>query len=282
MTKFLLGLGVGVGISYLAYRARTLSRSGTLAAAALGTVVFGLGGPGWAVVLLTFFTTASVLSKIFKKPKMAAELQFAKGSRRDASQVAANGAVAGVMALMYFILTQAQPESNWLSFLWIGFASSLAGANADTWATELGILNPRQPRLVTSFRQVPKGTSGAISLIGTLAAFNGAAVVGGMAALMSLAGWAPVSILPLGLQFSVIALAGLVGAMVDSWLGATLQAVYFCPKCEKETERHPLHGCGAETALLRGLGWLSNDWVNFTCTLSAGLVGVLLVVIVNS
>jgi len=45
-------------------------------------------------------------------------------------------------------------------------------------------------------------------------------------------------------------------------LGATVQAMYYCPLDRQETEKHPLHGCGTPTVRLRGLRWLNNDWVN--------------------
>jgi len=54
-------------------------------------------------------------------------------------------------------------------------------------------------------------------------------------------------------------------------LGATWQAIFFCPTCQAETERFPLHSCGTPTSLLRGKLWLNNDWVNFFCT-AAGAV----------
>lgn len=276
MAKFFIGLLLGVGISYLAYRAGALNRGGGVAAGVLGTIVFGLGGLGWAAVLLTFFISSSALSKTFKQRKAEVGTHFSKGSRRDAAQVAANGGVAGFLVLLYFIFLQIIPESNCSALLWVGFAASLAGANADTWATELGLLNPRQPLLLTTFRRVPKGTSGAVSAVGTLAALAGSMLVAGAAILSSLAGWAPDVGLSLGAQFLLISLAGLAGSSVDSLLGATLQAVYFCPHCKKETERYPFHTCGVATLRVRGLPWLNNDWVNTACTLSAGLIGCLL------
>ena len=276
IVKLLIGLLAGVGIAALAFRARSLDLSGAIAAGVLGTVVFGLGGVAWALVLLAFFVTASGLSVIFKGRKSQIADDFAKGSRRDAGQVAANGAVSGALALGYFVIAWINPQHPILPALWVGFAASLAAANADTWATELGVLNPHQPISLRNFRRVPGGTSGAISLVGTLAALAGAMVVAGVATLTGLAGWAPEGGLSLWGQFAVISLACLLGAMVDSALGAWVQAMYRCPNCQKDTERHPLHSCGTETILTRGIKWLQNDWVNAACTLSAAAAAIAL------
>ena len=107
----------------------------------------------------------------------------------------------------------------------------------------------------------------------------GSAVVAGMAVLVGRVGWGPEVGLPHWLVFVIITLAGFLGAFIDSLLGATLQAIYYCPACDKHTEKHPTHTCGAQTKRVSGLTWLNNDWVNLTCTLSAGLAGVILVLI---
>lgn len=274
IVKFLIGLVSGVVIAALAYRARSLDLSGAVAAGVLGTIVFGLGGAAWAIVLLTFFITASGLSVIFKGRKKGIAKDFAKGSRRDAGQVLANGGVSGGLVLAFFLLSLVNSQHPQLPALWVGFAASLAAANADTWATELGVLNPHQPISMRNFRQVPGGTSGAISLVGTLSALAGSALVAGVATLMGLVGWAPVSGLGAGGQFILISLAGLLGGMVDSVLGAWVQAMYYCPACRKNTERNPRHSCGTETTLVRGVAWLGNDWVNAACTLSAAVVAI--------
>ena len=65
--------------------------------------------------------------------------------------------------------------------------------------------------------------------------------------------------------FLLITLSGLLGSLFDSLLGATVQAMYFCPTDQKETEKHPLHTCGTLTVHTRGWTWLDNDWVNFAC-----------------
>ena len=54
---------------------------------------------------------------------------------------------------------------------------------------------------------------------------------------------------------------GLAGSMMDSLLGATVQAIYRCEQCHKETERR-VHRCGQATRLVRGWRWMGNDVVN--------------------
>jgi uncharacterized protein (TIGR00297 family) len=274
MPQPILGFILAAIISLLAYGIHSLSQGGALAALLLGTVIFGWGGWEWAILLLVFFISSSALSRLAKRRKVKLDEKFSKGSRRDAGQVAANGGIAGIFVLLHLLF----PGAGWP---WLGFAASLAAANADTWATELGVLNPRPPRLITSGKAVENGTSGAISLTGTLAALAGALLLSAAAvAFWPGSAWIPLSAGPNQLFhfsnglafFLLIGFAGLAGSLVDSLLGATLQAIYFCPECKKETERFPLHSCGNRTYLIRGLSWLNNDWVNTICTIAgAGL-----------
>jgi uncharacterized protein (TIGR00297 family) len=261
--QLLLGLALAAAVSFLAYRLRSLSRSGALAAMFVGTLVFGLGGWRWAVLLLAFFISSSLLTRVFGGRKAAANASFDKGGPRDAGQVFGNGALPVLfVSLGYFL-----PHDLWV---WIGFAASLAAVNADTWSTELGILSPGHPVLITTFRPVERGTSGGISTVGTSAAVAGAGLIAILAWVLidpALAGGAPRLD---GSLIIIITAAGLLGALFDSLVGATVQAMYYCPLDEKETERHPLHSCGTPTTHIRGWKWLSNDWVNFLC----GLFGV--------
>ncbi|HMR98746.1 MAG TPA: DUF92 domain-containing protein [Anaerolineales bacterium] len=261
----LYGFLLALLIASLAYRAHSLSKSGALAAIFLGTIIFGLGGIPWAVLLLTFFFTSSALSRAFKNRKQELNEKYSKGDQRDAGQVFGNGGLAAAFVLFHFFY----PESN---IGWIGFAASLAAVNADTWATELGVLNPSPPRMITDIRKrVEKGTSGGVSLVGTLASLAGSALIAALASLFT-------DIVPLRDNWSLflpITFAGLAGSLFDSFLGATVQAMYFCPKDNKETEKHPIHTCGTETVHLRGWKWLTNDWVNFACGVFGSMIALL-------
>lgn len=266
--QILYGFILAFIVAYLAYRAHSLSKSGAIAATVVGTVIFGMGGLEWAILLLTFFITSSGLSRAFKTRKAGLDEKFSKGHERDAGQVFGNGGLATLFAALHAFF----PDSI---LPWIGFAASLAAVNADTWATELGVLNPTPPRMITNLtRQVEKGTSGGISLFGTLASLLGAAVIALPAILLS-----PFDALNTN-HFLLITFAGLAGSLFDSFLGATAQAMYYCPTDQKETEKHPLHTCGTQTVHLRGWKWLDNDWVNFACggfgSVLAMIVGLLI------
>ena len=97
----------------------------------------------------------------------------------------------------------------------------------------------------------------------------------GNTALVSVLGWAPAMAAPLWQTLLIVTGAGWLGSLVDSLLGATLQAIYYCPTCKKQTEKHPQHTCGTRAVHERGLLWLNNDGVNFACTFSAALVGMI-------
>jgi uncharacterized protein (TIGR00297 family) len=262
LIQILLGFLLAALVAWAAYRAHSLSKSGAWGALLEGTIIFGLGGWRWAILLMAFFISSSALTRLFGKKKASLNEKFDKGGTRDIGQVLANGAVASLFAGLHFFI----PAASWP---WVVFAASLAAVNADTWATELGVLNPSVPRLITSWVPVERGSSGAVSVYGTLAAAGGAAFIAIFGALLG----------PAGRRFAnleIIIIAGLLGSLFDSFLGATFQAIYHCPQCDKETEKHPFHTCGMQTVQIRGLSWLNNDMVNLGCALIGAVIGILL------
>ena len=251
-------------VAMAGYKRFALSDSGALGALVVGTLVFGFGGWVWGLMLIGFFVTSSSLSRYRREEKEAAAAKFAKGSQRDLGQVLANGGIGAVLA----ILNHVQPAETWLP-LYVGVMSAVT---ADTWATEFGVLSKGMPRMITTWKRVSAGTSGAISLRGSAASLLGGLFIGALALLLlavdSLArrmGFLPASIwLPL-----VAAAGGTAGSLTDSLLGATLQGIYRCDQCDKETERR-VHVCGQATTRVRGWAWLSNDWVNLISSLVGG------------
>jgi uncharacterized protein (TIGR00297 family) len=260
--QILLGLLLSLSISLAAWRVKSLSRSGAYAAFFMGCIIFGLGGLPWATLLLTFFISSSILSRLFIVRKSSVFEKYSKGSQRDWGQVLANGSLGIGLVLFHTVNSQ----EIWP---WIAYIGAMAAVNADTWATELGVFSRSLPRLITNGRVVERGASGGVTSLGYLAALGGALLVTIVAIPFS-------GSLPIPLTLSAGIIGGIIGSSIDSWLGATLQAIYFCPTCQKETERHPIHTCGTRTQLQRGWHWLNNDWVNFFCGLAGALTSSIL------
>lgn len=258
----LLALALGVLLSAvvaaIARRRGSLSASGALAAVAVGAPIFAAGS-GCYLALLAFFVTSSALGRVGDARKVRLRRDYAKSDERDAWQVAANGGVAAAFALIQCL----RPDLDLVPAI----VGALATANGDTWATELGPLSDRPPRSLRTLRQVPAGTSGAVSGLGLAATLAGGALVGAALGLVAPGSW----LRWVGLG----AVCGAAGALVDSLLGATVQAGFRCPSCARpcEAERH---SCGAAAVHVRGLRWFGNDAVNLGATLAGALLGALL------
>jgi uncharacterized protein (TIGR00297 family) len=264
--RLLLGLLLSSGIGLLAYRRHSLSRSGIVGATITGTTINGMGGWGWGATLIFFFVSSSLLSHFRTRDKeQTAADKFSKGSQRDLAQVAANGGIATLLALSHGLSKAPALRES----LQAGFVGALATATADTWATELGVLSAERPRLITTGKPTTPGTSGGITLLGSGAAAMGALALSVVFWLLQRGRRARLSLPCIGLS------SGLLGSLVDSFLGASVQAMYYCPACDKETERW-LHNCGTRTRLLRGRVWMNNDVVNFLATACGALVAMAL------
>ncbi len=250
----------------LGYWRQSLTISGVVGAILVGTLIFGLGGWVWGLLLITFFVSSSWLSHYRQADKQAVAEKFAKGSRRDLGQALANGGLGAILAVVY----ARYPEP----LLFAAFVGAMSTVNADTWATEVGVLSRVPPRLITTGRPVPPGTSGGVTRLGMWASVAGALLIGAMAtalmqvqSLFSGQGWSSEVI---SYPFLAI-IGGLSGSLLDSLLGATVQGIYFCRQCDKETES-PVHRCGQRTQLVRGQRWLNNDLVNFLASLLGALI----------
>jgi uncharacterized protein (TIGR00297 family) len=238
-------------VALLGWRLRALTAAGAVVALLVGTAILArTGWPGLAA-LGAFFAGSSLVSRL--SPDRAQQRFDAKGNQRDVAQVLANGGAAAVGAL----LLPAEPA------LWL-VSASLAAAAADTWATSFGGWSRTDPSFILSGRRVPAGTSGGVTLMGSAGGLAGSLTVAVSAALIA-GGW---------LLLASCTIIGFAGMILDSLLGATLQARFYCPGCDQPTERSR-HRCGASARLTGGVSWVSNDVVNGGATLAAALLGLL-------
>jgi uncharacterized protein (TIGR00297 family) len=246
----------------------SLDPGGAAAAIVVGTVVFACGGPLFWLVLMAFFVSSTAMGYVGRNQKEALKKIHQKGGRRDVYQVLANGGVGALCALLFKVTG----SPAWA----VGFAVSFASSNSDTWASELGVLSPEQPVSLLTFRPVMRGVSGGVSLLGSAMALTGALFIALVFALDNLA-LDVVSGAFLRVA-AFVAAGGFVGSLVDSFLGATVQAQYAAsdtqdPLMLTEHRRSP---DGRPNRLVRGLSIVDNDVVNFASCALATLLGVLL------
>lgn len=247
------GLVLAACIAAAGFRLRALTLSGAIAATGLGGLIFTAGGFAWSALLLLFFVTSSGLSRLHRRP----EGVVAKGGRRDAGQVLANGGIPSLLALVALLAS----GPNW----YVPYTGALAAATADTWATEIGRLSKAEPRLITTGRRVRPGTSGGVTSLGLAASAVGASVVAGAAALTGIGG-----------EAIAVLIAGIVGSVLDSVLGATIQEIRHCPVCLTATEQVHHAPCGTRTIVSSGIRGLNNDGVNAVISVASALLAALL------
>jgi uncharacterized protein (TIGR00297 family) len=246
---------------------RSVTRSGAIAGMLVGSALLFFGGfVSWGMLML-FFVSASAISRVGLEKKKPLETMHVKGHERDAVQVLANAGVGAVCAIIFYFTREG-------AFL-MAAAGSFAAANADTWASELGVLSPIPAKSIRNSEVVPAGMSGGVTNRGNLAALGGGLLIAIWLAIWS---WAARSspaadagiIFPTaGMALAVVTIAGFSGSVVDSIFGAFVQALY--QRADGTfTERR--NDNGEEHTHVRGWKWVSNDLVNFACTLTGAVV----------
>jgi uncharacterized protein (TIGR00297 family) len=260
--RMLIGTAGAALVVIVARRSQSLSASGAIAALALAPIC-SAAGIGWAVLLLGFFISATLVSryKRGKKEHLIAGM-VEKGGSRDAFQVMANGGVFSAAALASIV----HPSAVWMC---VG-AGAIGACSADTWSTETGVLSSRQPRSIIDGSRLPAGESGGVTWLGTAGAVMGALVI---ACITILVGWSRTATL-------TAVLGGFTGSLADSALGGTLQVRRWCDRCNRATER-AIHTCGAVTRVTGGWRFLTNDAVNALSSVAGALLGLVLYLLGN-
>ncbi len=230
-------LGANLAAAGLAYALKTVDLSGVVHGVLLGTAIWLCLGPPGFLVLLAFFVLGSGATKVGYRTKAKEGTAQAKGGRRGAAHAWANAGAPALFAALAFGAAQGN------GLFRLAFVAALATAASDTLGSEIGQAFGRRTFLITTFRPVPRGTDGAVSLEGTLAGIAGSIALG-------LLGWA-VGLID-GSGVAIVAAAAFAGTTLESYLGALL-----------------------EQAKL-----INNEAQNFLNTLAGGLVAILIAALV--
>ncbi len=249
--NFLLGYGGALTIAIISYRMKALAFSGAIAAFVIGGTIFGFGGWSASIELVAFFLSGSLLSKLNEK----------HGGKRDWRQVAANGIVPMLAVVLLYFRPDLREEATLM------FLGALATTTADTFATEIGIRFGKKTFDILTFAQSTKGLSGGVSVVGLIASIFGGLLIAVLSFYQpdtdgGLCGLVFVKVIP------VVTIAGCCGALVDSIIGASLQAKY-----------RTLGGVVIESEqggakLIQGSSLIGNNATNLIASMMGALVAV--------
>lgn len=250
----LAGILLAIAVALIARKRNALSNTGAVAAVAVASACVAAGW-SWAIILIAFFVTSTMLSSVGGQAKRIATRGVVdKEGARDAWQVLANGGPFAAAAIASIL---------WPSHLWqILGAGAIAASTADTWSTEIGTLSKQGPRSILQWTPVPPGTSGGVTWLGICAALSGAGLI---ALITFLMGW------PREAACAAI-VGGFGGSLVDSALGSAVQVRRWCPHCDKPTEQ-AVHLCDTTTDIVGGIPLMDNDVVNLLSSLTGAFIG---------
>ena len=211
----LVTIGLVVALLVISSRAKMLDTTGANTAAVLGLIVGGLGHWTWLLILLGFLLSSHKATKWRFDEKKRLGLSESNDGHRGWTNVVANGAIPGLICLYAYL------SDDWNTVVWL-FGAAVAVAASDTFASEIGCLDPRV-RMITTFKPCEQGENGGFSPNGQLAAAAGSAVV----AVLTFCAWwitsSDTSALN-GLQLlGVLSVIGWLGCQIDSYLGALLE-----------------------------------------------------------
>jgi len=227
----LLFIITGVIVSIALQR---LTPAAAITGGILGWVIYSGGGYTSLSILAAFFVLGTAATSWGKRRKQTVHANAGHQSRRTTGQVFANAGVAALAGLGA-ILFPAQK-----TLLQLAMAGSMSSAMADTLSSELGMVYGRKYVNILTGKPDEKGQDGVISIEGTLIGIAGSALI---AAIFTLSPSHPYG------AFVIVILAGTIGNLTDSLLGA----------------------------LFERKGQLTNNTVNFLNTLVAAAATTLLI-----
>jgi uncharacterized protein (TIGR00297 family) len=191
-------------------KAGKLTVAASVMGGVIGLLVFMATGFAGLIMMVTFFVLGTLSTSWKLSVKQSLGLAETGKGRRVAAQVIANAGVAGLLALLIIIF----PKD--INLFIVMIAASFASATADTLSSELGNVYGRKFYNVITFKKDTRGENGVVSLEGTIIGIIGSAVIAFIYALAY----------NFDLNFLWIIVAGTIGNLTDSILGATLERKY--------------------------------------------------------
>ncbi|KAA3476966.1 VTE6-related protein [Gossypium australe] len=360
LTHSLIAVVISALAAIRSYRRKSLDLSGAVAGFLVMTIHFAVGYR-FGAMLLAFFFTSSMLTKVGEDKKRQVDADFKEGGQRNWDndldfnllmnrsknlrygnsqfihfriQVLYNSGIAAVLSVLIGNLTGWEDkcldsnDSVLITSLIGGIIGHYSCCNGDTWSSEIGVLSSDQPRLITTFKEllerisfldhldtvlmhlsypfnqpniavndyqsVRRGTNGGVTKTGLLAALAAGSVIGLTFVLVGFLttrcsnemAMKQLLVIPLS------AVAGLLGSIIDSLLGATLQFSGFCsvrnkifrPSKLKTSSYHaminePFNAArivvgkpGPTVKRISGLNFLDNNAVNLVSILLTTLL----------
>jgi len=154
------------------------------------------------------------------------------------------------------------PQMDAATVFSLGFLCSLSCSGGDTWASEVGSAIGGTPRLITTFRQVPRGTNGGVTIIGLVCSLAGGLLVGISYYIALLLFSISKSCTPQWMVIVIGGFSGLAGSLIDSILGATVQYSGYSEEIKKV-----VNSPGIGVKRISGFNLVSNHTVNFLSAL---------------
>lgn len=272
------GLLIMSFIGALSYKLHFVDISGLISAFAVGFIVWYCGGPAAFTILLFFFLSSGIATKFKYKVKAKNGVAQEGKGKRSWRNVTASGIVPALFSVGIYVAPRLSTNPDLAFFMFVGLVGSVATTTSDNLASEIGVFSKRKPRLITNLRRkVPRGTIGAVSLLGEGVALAAGFGIGLLVVIFGIFAPSTVPITnvdQLTIMLPLAVLTGFIGCNIDSVLGATLQSKFVCEICGAVTDKE-FH-CNYETKYLGGYGWFSNMHVNLGSSGLGATLGIVL------
>ncbi|XP_076904794.1 protein VTE6, chloroplastic-like [Bidens hawaiensis] len=202
-----------------------LSLPGIGAAFLLGTLIWRAFGPSGFLLVAVYFVIGTGVTKVKMAQKEAQGVAEKRKGRRGPGSVIGSSAAGCVCALLS---VYGGGDKTFARLCELGFVASFCTKLSDTVSSEIGKAYGKTTYLVTTFKVVPRGTEGAVSVEGTVAGVLASILLASVACFLGEIKMA---------EAVICVLASQIANVGESVIGAVLQ--------DKE-----------------GFKWLNNDAVN--------------------